>query len=287
VGPGPSSCDNGPVKLAKHHGLGNDFLICDPEGFTPSAEDRVAWSRAWSDRRRGFGADGVMFLLGASAPADLTMILHNADGSRAELSGNGIRCFAHAALRWQGRDEGTVSIASDAGLKIVRVTADANDPTLVSAEVGMGHVDVGPDLPASLVGVGSWRGTASIGNPHLVVEVEPGDLEITDVGPRWESEFAAGINVHLAHLEQLDGGTSSRLRIHTWERGAGLTEACGTGATVAAEVFRRRGLVDSTVEVAMVGGSVEVRSEADGEQVLVGPSQLIGDLTPALAMMHS
>lgn len=278
------------MRLVKLHGHGNDFLVCDP-GRPLDEAHRIELARRWCDRHRGFGADGLMFVVAAEpasldrddniglGEAEVAMQLHNADGSVAELSGNGIRCFAHAISRWRGEDRIDLAIATGSGVRRV-VVEPGPVPTVVAAAVSMGTVTSGPELPPSLEQVGVWRATADIGNPHLVVEIAGrSDLTASEVGPVWESAFSEGINVHLVRrLERPD-----HLSMEIWERGVGLTEACGTGATVVAELFGRRGLVGDRVQVEMPGGTVAVE-RSEGELTLIGPSELIGDLEPAMGL---
>ncbi len=260
------------MRLSKLHGLGNDFLVALLEG-EPADLDVLA--RTWCDRRTGIGADG--FIVGcppaADSGADLRMILHNADGSRAEMSGNGIRCLAHAAARAAGRGAVTLVIDTDGGRRIVTVDGDGER---VSASVDMGEVGEGPVVPEALASSldGVRFATADVGNPHLVVCVE--DLvavDVAEVGSRYEGYFPEGMNVEFIAPSGDEGGT---LDLRVWERGVGVTQACGTGAVAGATRAVGWGMVDSPVRVRMPGGDVQV--EVGATAVLVGPSVFVADI---------
>jgi diaminopimelate epimerase len=268
------------VRLSKHHGLGNDFLVLLDQG---EASGELA--RRLCDRRRGIGADGLISgcsgLAGVGSDADVTMALFNADGSRAEMSGNGIRCLAQAVLRRRGEAAGTVRTRTDAGLRSVVVHPTA-DPTVCEADVDLGPARDGPawtaEPPSGLraaLGVGALRAaTVDVGNPHLVLlATAPRSIELDRFGPALERSFSGGINVEFiaAHGE---GG--DELDVAVWERGAGVTEACGTGASASAWVARRWGLVGDHVTVHLPGGDVGVRL---GPTItLSGPAVHIADI---------
>jgi diaminopimelate epimerase len=244
-------------RLAKYHGLGNDFLVVvDPAGDTPVSP---VVAIALCERRTGFGADGVLHVDGGHR-----MTLHNADGSRAELSGNGIRCLAHALARAEGRTDATYGIVTDAGVREVEVHL-RDDGRTASARVDMGVLeervvrDPGFGAEASL-GVDA-------GNPHLVVRF--GDEKAVDnAADRLDSSDR---NVELITLDGTD-----HLYMRVIERGVGETRACGTGATAAAWAARRWGLVGDRVTVSMPGGELVV--ELGDRAHLVGPSVYVGDL---------
>jgi diaminopimelate epimerase len=258
------------VKLSKHEGLGNDFLVL----FDDQPLPRLPWSvlaQRWCDRRRGVGADGL--LVGLTGPredsADLGMALFNADGGRAEMSGNGIRCLVQAWAERQGNDEGDVAVATDVGLRIVRFAPTEARRTIV-ASVSLGEV-VPIDPPAGwrATGIDPLRPAAhlSLGNPHAVVAVD--DVEPVDL-------VALGRQVPDVNLEIVEPGPGRhevRMRVH--ERGAGVTEACGTGAGATAWAAAAWGLAtpdgDGEITVHMDGGDARVRLLGD-EVVLTGPS---------------
>jgi diaminopimelate epimerase len=257
---------------AKFHGLGNDFVVVLADDVPAGA---VALARRVCHRRTGIGADGLV--VGVPSPregVDLVFHLWNADGSVAEISGNGIRCLAHAHARQRGVEALDLVVETLAGDRTLRVTAGA-DPEQVDASVTMGKARPGPVLdgvPQAPTVHARRAVTVDVGNPHLVVLVDdPDAVDLTVAGPTIEAGFAGGINVHFVAPEA-DGG----LRLRVWERGAGVTEACGSGAVAAASAAHDWGLVGERVRVHMPGGAAEV---VIGEQLtLIGPSVHIADV---------
>lgn len=275
------------MQLTKHHGLGNDFLIALEEVNGPIHGDATI-ARALCDRRRGLGADG--FIVGArpapgqTAPdgrtIDLVMHLWNADGGRAEMSGNGIRCLGQALARARDDHEATYLVATDGGLRELVVHDDA-DHRLAQVHVTMGPVGEGPDVPAAVSErlADARHATADMGNPHLVVLVpDLHGVDLVGTGSWIEQQFPAGVNVEFI----APATAADTLDLLVWERGAGVTEACGTGATAAAHLAHTWGLVGREVQVVMPGGSAEVvlppDDAPDGEPVLIGPSQHVATI---------
>ena len=218
------------------------------------------------------------------------MVLHNADGSRAEMSGNGVRCLAQAVLHRAGRDRGTVVVATDAGVRRVEVSATA-DPLTCEARVDMGAVRQGPawevPLPDELVRqLDRSRprlARLDVGNPHLVVEAaNPATVDLERFGPWCEAQVPGGINV--GFVAARPGG--DRLDLRVWERGAGVTDACGTGATAAAAAAHGWGVVGSAVRVSQAGGELLV--ELGPRATLVGPATYVAsiDIVDAASADH-
>ena len=259
------------LELTKHHGLGNDFLVV----FHPHVDDLPALARRLCDRRRGIGADGL--LVGESEPGYAArMALYNADGSPAEMSGNGIRCFAQALARRRG-DLTPQRILTDAGERIVTLYA-TDDPNVIEAAVDMGAVTA-IDEPDDWHRIGSdpLRPVShlSVGNPHAVVAVD--DVRIVDL-------LSLGEKVPNVNLEVVEAGPERHaitMRVH--ERGAGITEACGTGACASAWAAVSWGRVPGGLEeiiVHMDGGDAKVRlhQPESGHVTLVGPAAFIGSI---------
>ena len=273
------------MRLTKHHGLGNDFVIALEEVNGPLRGDATL-ARALCDRRRGIGADG--FIIGSrpsgdvtgpgGRPIDVVMHLWNADGSRAEMSGNGIRCLGQALAMARDDHEATYAVFTDGGFRELVVHDDANH-RLATVSVTMGLVGEGPAVPPSVLERlgGDRHATADLGNPHLVVLVSDlSSVDLVGTGAWIESQFDAGINVEFIAT----GTEPDSLDLLVWERGAGVTEACGTGATAAATLAHQWGLVGREVRVVMPGGSAEVivAPSPDAEPILIGPSQHIATL---------
>jgi diaminopimelate epimerase len=264
-----------PLTLTKHEALGNDFLVLfDDQPLPDTTWDRLAVRLC--DRRRGIGADGLLvgFLEPAGEGIDLVMGLWNADGSRAEMSGNGIRCLAQAYAARSGVTEGTLRIHTDAGLRTVEVLPGSGGPGTILASVAMGEV-TDLDAPAAWEAVGAdpLRPVRhlSLGNPHTVVAVD--DVRAVDL-------LAIGTAVPEVNLEIVEAGPEPdaiTMRVH--ERGAGITEACGTGACAAAWAAGHWGLVapgTTEITVHMDGGDAKVRLGI--EVTLVGPATHIATI---------
>jgi diaminopimelate epimerase len=257
------------LSLAKYHGLGNDFLILlDLEDRAPIGAELA---RALCDRHRGIGADGLIRATEGTAGARLTFALRNADGSVAEMSGNGMRCLAQAAL-----DAGMVVagvpfvVATAAGPRTVTVRP-AGGPAQAWASVEMGRAVIeGGDSERCNVGHGQLR--VNLGNPHLVVlGPDPAGVAVGELGPLLENQVPGGQNVEFVAL----GPGPDEITMRVWERGVGETEACGTGACAAAVALARWGRVGTRVTVHQRGGDADVEVRADGTVVLSGPTERV------------
>jgi diaminopimelate epimerase len=280
------------VRLTKYHGLGNDFLVALDEGNDAPVVVDAALARRLCDRHRGIGADGLIHGARPVPPAahndaatedalelDVVMHLFNADGSRAELSGNGIRCLAQAVVdaRWPdaATDPGpfTIAAGTDTGVRTLEVQR-TDEPTEVQVRVAMGAARPGPALPASVSELLAERhATVDMGNPHLVVLVDdPTVIDLAHRGGWLEEQFEHGANVEFIAVTAPD-----QLMLAVWERGAGITQACGTGAAAAAHVARGWGLTGNHVVVRMPGGDAEVHLDGD-DITLVGPSVRIAEV---------
>jgi diaminopimelate epimerase len=257
------------LTMTKHHGLGNDFLVVFDDQPLPA--DLSALAIGVCDRRRGVGADGLIVAVTAPADgSDVAMVLHNADGSPAEMSGNGIRCLVQAWAERAGHTEGTAKVATDAGRRAVDFVLTDDEGTIV-ASVAMGMAEpIAPPPGWDALGVDRARPVAhlSLGNPHAVVAVE--DVDAVDLG-------LLGAQVPGVNLEIVEPGPerdSVTMRVH--ERGSGITEACGTGACVAAFAADQWGLATprrGEITVHMAGGDAKVRLGL--ELVLTGPATYI------------
>lgn len=249
------------VPFVKMHGAGNDFVIFDArEQPIPLDPARV---RLLADRHLGIGCD-QLFRLEPSARADLFLRIWNPDGTEAGACGNGTRC-----------------VAALTGARLIETAAGLRE-----AEGGEGHAilmgqprfawDAIPlampmdtlHMPVAWEGL-SDPGAVSMGNPHLVVFVEdPDAVPLARLGPLIEQDplFPERVNVGVARIESRD-----RIRLRVWERGAGLTLACGSGACAAFAVARRRRLVDSSATVSLPGGDLLISEREDGQLRMAGP----------------
>jgi diaminopimelate epimerase len=280
------------MRVSKFDAWGNDFLVLDVIQLRSAGVDEaaVAWpevSRAWCNRASGIGADGLL-LLERIGDVDARMRLYNSDGSTAEMSGNGARCFAHALFRSDAaRGERVYRLHTDAGVR--EVTVGEQDSNLVVATVDMGEVST-IDAPANWAAIGTHPDRpvvhVSVGNPHTVVGVD--DVDSVDIGQ-------LGRQVPQVNLEIIapgPGRNAITMRVH--ERGAGITQACGTGACASAWAALRWGLVSSTtdrveVTVHMLGGDAVVTLNAPeaGRVALTGPAQYVDSYDASLEAPYS
>jgi diaminopimelate epimerase len=263
------------ITLTKHHAFGNDFLVA----FHPGVDDLPELARRVCDRRRGVGADGL--LVGeADLDQSAQMTLFNADGGRAEMSGNGIRCFAQALAARRGDrlpPPDGMSIGTDAGTRRVDLVP-TEDPHTVLATVAMGRLEsIDPPVGWTALGVLADRPVAhvSVGNPHSVVVVE--DVTVIELE-------ALGRRIPGVNLELVEPGPEPHavtMRVH--ERGVGITEACGTGAVAAAWAAHSWGLAEprgGELVVHMDGGSAIVALDRPepGHATLSGPATYIATI---------
>lgn len=241
------------MKFIKMHGCGNDYVLVDGALDEPGAAARYL-----CNRRFGVGADGLITLEPAPV-ADAMMRIFNADGSEAEMCGNGIRC---AALHLSAYQTDVITIETLSGRKVIRNMGG----NLFEVEMGKpefpGNGEAALDVKDRV-----FSGTrVSMGNPHFVVFVD--DVEefpVDEYGPLMERLFEKGTNVEFVHVTGKGG-----LRQRTWERGVGETLACGTGACAAAAVAIEAGKVTSPVKVALTGGSLTIRWDGEGPIFMAG-----------------
>lgn len=256
------------VPFVKMHGLGNDFVMLDARR-TELPPLSAATVRALADRRQGIGCDQLILLepLAGGAPADFRMRIFNSDGGEVEACGNASR--AVALLHGQ-----PARVLTDGG--VIEV-----EPTLGGASVDMGVPRFGwEDIPLAYamdtlsmpVGWEDLQAPAAVnvGNPHIVFFVADCDaVELDRLGPLIEHDplFPERVNVNVATIEG-----PGRIRLRVWERGAGLTRACGTGACATAVAAARRGLAARDVDVGLPGGSLQIRWQDDGRVLMRGPA---------------
>jgi diaminopimelate epimerase len=278
------------MRFSKYHGTGNDFvMIQDLEGRLPLDSTLVA---ALCNRHLGIGADGVI-RIAPSESADFFMDYWNADGQKAEMCGNGIRCLAKYVYDRHLTERSELDVETRAGVKHVLI--DVADGMAASVRVDMGPPAfqrksipmAGPPeetfehQPFSEAGLAFHATAVSMGNPHLVLigDSDPKSIDVRAIGPRLEThpDFPERTNVEFVRVR--DGGVDVRV----WERGVGETMACGTGACASLVASARAGLVDRTGEVRFPGGTLRVEWTEEGSVFLEGPATFVfeGELTPA------
>ena len=259
------------MRFAKYHGLGNDFVVVDLRSADPAAAAAIqspANVQAVCDRQFGVGADGVLAILPATG-ADARMRVLNADGSEAEMCGNGIRCVVEELHARGGIAKDEMAIDTGAGRLVCErrdggVTVAMGAPRLARAEIPM----TGPgtercvDQPIEIIGHPTRRLTAvSMGNPHAAIFLDS-DADLRDlaetIGPRLERHewFPARTNVEIVRPRD-----RRELDVVVWERGVGITLACGTGAcaSVVAAILTGRADEDTDVRVNLLGGALAIR----------------------------
>lgn len=272
------------IAFAKMHGLGNDFVIVDARRRAISLErDQIV---RLAERRTGVGFDQLIVLEAGAAAADVSMRIFNRDGSAAEACGNAARCVGRllAGEHPAGRP---IRIGTPAGL----ISACVRDDGLVTAELGRPVFDwdriplatAGETLDLGLA-VGPLRGgtAVNVGNPHVVFVSEClNDIDLARLGPELEHHelFPERTNVEVIRMD-LDAATGApsrdRITMRVWERGAGLTGACGTGACAALVAAHRLGIADRSAQVRFVdGGALDIEwREADGRIRMTGDAAL-------------
>ena len=268
------------MKFTKMQGCGNDYVYvnCFEENLPP--EDRPAFSRKVSDRHFGAGSDGLICIC-PSDKADFLMDMYNADGSRAQMCGNGIRCVAKYVYERGMTKKDVIDVETGAGVKTLWLNVEGGE--VESVRVCMGSPEFEPakipveasgtafiDQPVE-VGGNMWNVTAvSVGNPHAVVFVDDVDwLDLPNLGPLFENHPLFPERVNTEFVQVIDRNT---LKMRVWERGSGETMACGTGACAAVVAaclngYCRKG---EDVRVLLRGGELTVRYTDEGVQMTGG-----------------
>jgi diaminopimelate epimerase len=257
------------MDFAKYEGLGNDFVLfdgrtCPATWLTPS---RV---QALCDRHTGIGADGVLWVLPEAARSSARMVVHNADGSRAAMCGNGVRCVvAWMADRGWIATGATTTVESDAGPRAATLVGRGEPGVVVT--VDMGVVSLTATVTVNASGRIEQVHLVDVGNPHAVVFRE-GALD-EDLVRAVTALTAAGdgINVEIVRVVE----QALEVRVH--ERGVGWTRACGTGACAVAAVAVARGVIpaDQRVHVRLEGGVLTVQMDGDGRAWMTGPARRV------------
>ena len=267
------------MRFTKMHGLGNDYVYVN--GFEEQVDDPAALARAVSDRHFGIGGDGLILIL-PSDKADCRMRMFNADGSEAQMCGNGIRCVAkyvydHGIARRTALTVETLAgvLALDlfaAGGVVERVRVNMGEPRLQRAQIPMRGAPGEVINEPLLVNSSTFEVTAvSMGNPHCVVFVEDVDsFDVAHWGPLFEHHDAFPERVNTEFIQVHDRESFS---MRVWERGSGETLACGTGASAAAVACHLTGRTGRRVTGHLLGGPLELDWQAGDNQVLMtGPA---------------
>lgn len=270
------------MKFTKMQGCGNDYVYIN--GFTEKIGDKPAFVRAVSDRHFGVGGDGAIFI-NPSEEADFEMEMYNADGTRAEMCGNGIRCVAKYVYDKGLTDREQISIVSFGNVKYVdlyvenglvrSVKVNMGAPVLEAKKVPVkSAMERSVDEPITVNGKEYRMTCVSMGNPHAVVFMENiTKLDIASIGPLFENHEVFPNRTNTEFVEVVD---RTHVNMRVWERGTGETLACGTGccATVAACVLN--GLTEDEVTVRVLGGEIDIRWDRNKNLIyMTGPAETV------------
>lgn len=258
------------IKFTKMHGAGNDYIYVDTTNYPIAAPEKKAIE--WSKFHTGIGSDGLI-LIGSSDKADFSMRIFNADGSEAMMCGNGSRCVGKYVYEYGLTAKKEITLDTRSGIKVLKLHVEGGKVTAVTVDMGSPleteAVDFGNQFPFQSTRV-------SMGNPHLVTFVEDiTQINLPEIGPQLENYhlFPDRTNVEFA---QIVGKDTIRMRV--WERGSGITQACGTGACATAVAAVLHGLAGRKCDIIMDGGTVTIEwEEATGHILMTGPATKVFD----------
>lgn len=283
------------MKFTKMHGLGNDYVYVN--GFEEHLENPAEVSKYVSNRHKGIGSDGLI-LINPSKVADFEMEMYNADGSRGEMCGNGIRCVAKYVYDYGLTDKTKISVETLAGIKYLELTVENGKVVLVKVDMGKpelqaekipivmegyepgtGEPGTVVDAPIEVDGKEYHMTGVSMGNPHDIVYMEEldslKDLEIEKIGPKFENHIRFPKRINTEFVKVVDRKTAE---MRVWERGSGETQACGTGACAVAVSCILNGLTEREVTVKLVGGDLQIEwDESTGHVFMTGPATVVFD----------
>lgn len=266
------------IKFTKMHGAGNDYIYVDAMAYPIAHPEEVAVT--WSDRHKGIGSDGLI-LIDRSDVADFKMRMFNNDGSEGIMCGNGVRCIGKYVYDHRLTSSTTVTLETLGGIKVLQLYTDEND-LVVKARVDMGEpilvnkdqcaTESGSMLATTIEANGQqYTGTfVCMGNPHFVIFVDDiNQVDLCGEGPALETHpmFPQKCNVEFAEVR--DGGV---IRTRVWERGTGITQACGTGACATAVAAILNGKAVGGAVIAMDGGDLEIEWPGSGNLFMTGPA---------------
>ena len=256
------------MHFTKMHGLGNDYLYV--YGEVP--EDIAELSKRLSDRHFGAGSDGMIYI-SPSEVADFKMRIFNADGSEAMMCGNGIRCVGKYVYDKGLTDKTTITVETLSGVKTLEL--EVEDDAVVAATVDMGTAVVSDDMMLKVADREFLCIPVNVGNPHVVIPVDDAETAPVDtVGPLVEQHhaFPGGVNVEFVQVI-----SASELRMRVWERGSGITMACGTGAcaTAAAAVATGNCAANVPITIHLDGGDLRIVVTSDHHVTMTGPATTV------------
>ncbi len=256
------------MRFTKMHGLGNDYLYV----YDEVPENIVELSVYLSERHFGAGSDGMIYIC-PSEVADFKMRIFNADGSEAMMCGNGIRCVGKYVYDKGYTNKTVVSVETLSGVRVLDLQLEEGKVKTVS--VDMGEAVLSDPLTIDVEGEEISLQPVSVGNPHAIIFVE--DIEkapLTTTGPKIERHNAFPDGVNVEFVQPLGSNT---LRMRVWERGSGVTMACGTGAcaTAAAAIAAGHAQYNEPIFVQLDGGTLEICITPDNKVRMTGPAQFV------------
>ena len=264
------------LRFTKMHGIGNDFMVLDL--ISQHAHIQPKHVRAWADRHTGVGFDQLLLVEAPSTPeVDFRYRIFNSDGSEVEQCGNGARCFARFVVDKRLTVKKRIRVETKGGIIELnlradgQITVDMGAPRLTPAEIPFQAEQEAPSYPVELDGQTLQLAAVSMGNPHAVLRVDNVDsAPVHELGPRMELHPRFPKKVNVGFLQVID---RSQARLRVWERGAGETRACGTGACAAAVAAIRQGWMDSPVQIELPGGRLSIEWAGPGQPVMMtGPA---------------
>lgn len=273
------------MKFTKMQGLGNDYVYVNC--FKEKIENPSELAVRISDRHFGVGSDGLI-MINPSDKADFEMEMYNADGSRGEMCGNGIRCVAKYVYDYGLTDKTSISVETLGGIKYLDLTVEDGKVSLVKVDMGRPELepsrvpvvaegDRAVDEPITVDGKEYRMTCVSMGNPHAVVYVDCDvkELPLEEIGPGFEHHERFPKRVNTEFVRVLDRKT---VEMRVWERGSGETLACGTGACAVAVSSALNGLTEDEVTVKLLGGDLRIQWDRERDTVyMTGPAAVVFD----------
>ena len=273
------------MKFTKMQGIGNDYVYVNC--LQETIENPSELAKKISDRHYGVGSDGLI-MINPSDKADFEMEMYNADGSRGEMCGNGIRCVAKYVYDYGLTDKTSISVETLAGIKYLDLTVE--DGKVVLVKVDMGKPMLRPeevpvvsekeeviDEPITVDGQEYRMTCVSMGNPHAVVVIDQDvkEFPLETVGVKFENHERFPKRVNTEFVNVLDRHTA---QMRVWERGSGETLACGTGACAVAVACALNGLTEDEVTVKLLGGDLQIKWDREKNTVyMTGPAEVVFD----------
>ena len=273
------------MKFTKMQGLGNDYVYVNC--FKEKIDNPPELARRISDRHFGVGSDGLI-MINPSDKADFEMEMYNADGSRGEMCGNGIRCVAKYVYDYGLTDKTHSSVETLGGIKYLDLTVEEGKVKIVKVDMGKPELeplkipvkasgDKAVDEPI-LVGGKEYRMTCvSMGNPHAVIFIgcDVREFPLEEIGPKFENHERFPNRVNTEFVRVIDRRTAE---MRVWERGSGETLACGTGACAVAVACALNGFTEDEVTVRLLGGDLQIRWDREKDTVfMTGPAEVVFD----------